>query len=340
MRKEVELMRPLHDRAVQCLICEHFCTLKPGEWGKCGVRFNEENREYLVVYGQAIAANIDPIEKKPLFHFLPGSQALSIGTYGCNLCCLWCQNWNISQVHPTDWQNADLGERLEPAELVEIASRRHIASIAYTYNEPTVYFEYTYDTAQIAREQGIKNVYVSNGYMSPQVLEKITPYLDAANIDLKGFTEEFYRKYTGARLEPVKRNIATLAHTPEVWIEVTTLLIPDLNDSNPELEAMAAWLAEVDPEMPWHVTAFHPDYKLQDRPPTSTAALERAYQIGKAAGLKYVYVGNVLAADRENTRCPHCNALLVQRAGYRIKTSWQTPGICSTCQTPLAGVWK
>ena len=301
MLKEAMLTRQLKNQMVQCRVCEHFCVLKPGEWGKCGVRLNQDGKLHSVVYGVAVAAHVDPIEKKPLFHFLPGAKALSIGTYGCNLRCRWCQNWEISQVRQVDWQREWMGDALSPEQLVKIALREGIEVIAYTYNEPTVFFEYSYDTAKLAHEHGIKNVYVSNGFMSAEALEMLSPYLDGINVDLKGFTESLYREYTGSRLEPIKRNIELLAKDPTTWIEVTTLVIPGLNDSEEELRQAASWLAEVDPEMPWHVTAFYPQYQMQDRPPTPPATLERAYEIGKEAGLKYIYVGNIYDPTRESS---------------------------------------
>lgn len=340
MLREADLVQPLREQAVQCRVCEHFCVLKPGMWGQCGVRINRGGMLYLVVYGRAVAAHVDPIEKKPLFHFLPGCRALSIGTYGCNLTCRWCQNWDISQVRELDLEHDDLGRDLSPEQLVAIARREGIEAIAYTYNEPTVYFEYTYDTAVLAHAQGIKNVYVSNGFMSRQVLERLTPYLDGINVDLKGFTEALYRDHAGARLEPIKRNIAAMARETPIWIEVTTLLIPGLNDSEAELRAMAEWLVGVDPGMPWHVSAFHPDYRMHDRPATPSATLERAYQIGKETGVQFVYVGNILDPTRESTYCPACGELLIQRLGYRVQPRWREPGQCPRCATAIPGVWS
>lgn len=340
MFKEAELVRILKDQAAQCRVCEHYCTLRPGEWGKCGVRVNRDGKIYLAVYGSAVAAHVDPIEKKPLFHFLPGSKAFSIGTYGCNMRCRWCQNWQISQVKRVDEERAPLREALSPEDVVDIARRQHSESIAYTYNEPTVFFEYTYDTARLAHAHGIKNVYVSNGFMSPETLERLAPYLDGINVDLKGFTNEIYETYSGARLEPVKRNIAAIAQATSIWIEVTTLIIPGLNDSDEELQAAATWLASVNPEIPWHLSAFHPDYQMLDRPRTGTATLERAYAIGKSAGLKFIYLGNVLDPERENTLCPACGEVLVQRYGYNVRPRWTAPGVCPKCDTRIPGIWN
>ncbi|RLC61058.1 MAG: AmmeMemoRadiSam system radical SAM enzyme [Chloroflexota bacterium] len=339
MRKEAYLLKPLSGDVVQCQVCEHFCAVKPGEAGKCGVRRNIDGTLYLVVYGEAIAVHVDPIEKKPLFHFMPRGDILSIGTYGCNFRCPFCQNWQMSQIRDFDDQRDYLGQHALPEALVNTCLRDHIPMIAYTYNEPTVFFEYTYDTAKLAHEHGIKNVYVSNGYMSQAALDMIEPYLDGINVDLKAFTEGFYREQCQARLEPVKRNIAHIARETNIWIEVTTLLIPGLNDSEEELRATAEWLAEVDPEMPWHITAFRPAYQMLDRPPTSQRTLARAYEIGKQAGLHYVYVGNVMDADRESTYCPQCGQKLIQRRWYSVRELWTERGMCPKCGYSIAGVW-
>ncbi len=339
MLKQAKLVRPLQGQAMQCRVCEHYCTLKPGEWGKCGVRTNRDGQLYLIVYENAVAAHVDPIEKKPLFHFLPGSSALSIGTYGCNMRCQWCQNWQISQVRDIDWEDERRSDTLSPSKLVDIARTRKIASIAYTYNEPTVFFEYTYDTAKLAHEQGIKNVYVSNGFMSEESLEEIAPYLDGINVDLKGFTEELYSQYTGARLDIIKRNIAKIAQDTAIWLEVTTLVIPGLNDSDTEFRAMAEWLYTIDPTIPWHLSAFHPSYRMLDRPRPPTSTLIRAHDIGKSVGLQYIYLGNVLDPAHEGTQCPTCGTALIQRYGYDTQTLWKTSGVCPQCKTKIPGVW-
>ena len=340
MHKEAYLFKPLADRAVQCQTCEHFCALKPGELGKCGVRQNLDGVLNLLVYGDAVAVHVDPIEKKPLFHFMPGAKALSVGTYGCNFRCPFCQNWQISQERDPDARDRSRQRNYSPEALVDTCRREHIPVIAYTYNEPTVFFEYAYDTARLAHEHGIKNVYVSNGYMSRATLDMIEPYLDGINVDLKAFTDDFYREQCQARLEPVKRNIAYMARETDIWIEITTLLVPGLNDSDDELRAMAAWLAEVDPDMPWHISAFHPDFEMLDRPPTPPAALLRAFDIGKQAGLRYVYVGNVMDTDRGSTECPQCGERLIERRWYSVRELWPERGVCSHCGETIAGVWS
>jgi pyruvate formate lyase activating enzyme len=337
--KEATLAKPLSKGVVQCQACEHFCAVKPGEAGKCGVRRNVDGQLYLVVYGEPIAVHIDPIEKKPLFHFHPGASVLSIGTYGCNFRCPFCQNWQMSQRREFSSDVHRLGEQAPPEAIVEACLRQSIPLIAYTYNEPTVFFEYTLDTARLGHEHGIESVYVSNGFMSLAALGAIEPYLDAINVDLKAFSEGFYAEQCQGRLEPVKRNIAHIATETDIWIEVTTLLIPGLNDSDAELQAMAEWLASVDPDMPWHISAFHPDYEMLDRPRTPAGSLARAYDIGKEAGIRYVYVGNVMDEERESTHCPSCGATLVRRHWYSVEEQWKERGICHQCGTPVAGVW-
>jgi pyruvate formate lyase activating enzyme len=340
MRQEAYLVKALANDAVQCQACEHFCAIQPGGAGKCGVRRNIDGVLYLVVYAEAIAIHVDPIEKKPLFHFMPRGDILSIGTYGCNFRCAFCQNWQMSQSRDFDDQVDYLGQQATPEALVKTCEQEGIAMIAYTYNEPTVFFEYTYDTAKLAHEHGIKNVYVSNGFMSQAALDMIEPYLDGINVDLKAFSDDFYREQCEARLEPVKRNIAHIAQETDIWIEVTTLLIPGLNDSDEELRAMATWLAEVDPEMPWHVTAFHPDYQMLDRSRTAQRDLARAYEIGSKAGLQHVFVGNVMDADRESTYCPECGEKLIERHWYSVRELWKERGVCGNCGHAIAGVWS
>ena len=340
MLKEATLAKPLAKGTVQCQACEHFCAVKPGDAGKCGVRRNVDGRLSLIVYGEAIAVHVDPIEKKPLFHFHPGAKVLSIGTYGCNFRCPFCQNWQMSQQREFSSDLGSLGKQASPEALVDACLREEIPLIAYTYNEPTVFFEYTLDTAKLGHESGIKSVYVSNGFMSMAALDAIEPYLDAINVDLKAFNEDFYAEHCQARLEPVKRNITHIATETDIWIEVTTLLIPGLNDSEEELHAMTEWLAGVDPDMPWHISAFHPDYEMLDRPRTSPASLARAYDVGKEAGINYVYVGNVMDTDRGSTRCASCGATLVQRHWYNAREQWKDRGACHECGTPAADIWE
>jgi pyruvate formate lyase activating enzyme len=337
------LFRPLHHGFVQCTACEHWCAIAPGEAGKCGVRRNLHGELQLVVYGTAMAAHVDPVEKKPLHHFLPGSEILSIGTVGCNLCCAWCQNWEMSQWKDFDPARDFIGEDWPPAALVATACRDTIPSIAFTYNEPAIYFEYAYDTAELAYTQGIHCVFVSSGFETLAAIDRLAPYLSAANIDLKAWSPDTYRRYCGARVEPVLRNIRHLVRQTNVWTEVTTLVIPGVNDGDDELRAIAGFLAEVSPDIPWHVSGFTPHYQMRDRPPTPAATLRRAWEIGRAAGLRYVYTGNIWGSRQlagcSNTCCPECGTILIERAGYHIRQRWLEPGQCHTCGTVIAGRW-
>jgi pyruvate formate lyase activating enzyme len=343
MIREATLARPLKKGYVQCTACEHWCAVAPGAAGKCGVRRNLHGALQLVVYGTAIAVHVDPIEKKPLHHFLPGSGIFSVGTLGCNLSCRWCQNWDISQHKHFDPERDYVGEAWPPERIVAYCVKRGIPSIAFTYNEPTVFFEYTFDTAKLAREAGLRNIFVSSGFETLTALDTIAPYLDAVNLDLKAFSDATYRTYCDARLDPVLRNIRHLVHDKRIWTEVTTLIIPGLNDGDAELRACAEFLAEVSPDLPWHVSAFHPDYQLRDRPPTPASTLHRAWEIGRAAGLRYVYPGNIWGDPQldslSDTRCWACGALLVRRSGYLVREAWRRRGHCPTCGQQIAGVW-
>lgn len=337
------LCRPRKQGFVQCTACEHWCAVAPGAAGKCGVRRNLDGTLRLVVYGKAVAAHVDPIEKKPLLHFLPGSAIFSIGTYGCNLSCAWCQNWDISQHKQFDPERNHLGQSLSPQQIVETCLHRQISLLAFTYNEPAVYFEYAYDTARLAQEAGLRTVFVSSGFETVLALETIAPDLDAINIDLKTFDDAIYRTYCGARLAPVLRNIR-LATELGIWTEVTTLIIPGINDSDGELHSIAEFLVAISPDLPWHISAFHPSYKMHDRPPTPARTLRHAWQIGRSVGLRYVYPGNIwddpLLDGCADTRCPHCDGKVIVRNGYHVRTLWSEPGICPHCGARLAGVWQ
>lgn len=338
------LSRPLQKGYVQCTACEHWCALAPGEAGKCGVRRNIDGVLQLMVYGRAIAANVDPVEKKPLHHFLPGQSIYSIGTVGCNLFCAWCQNWQISQLRDFDPDMTYIGEDLPPEAIVAHCRRHGIPLVAFTYNEPAVFFEYAYDTARLARAEGIRSVFVSSGFETMQAIDTIAPYLDAINIDLKAMRDETYRTYCGARLAPVLRNIEHVATKTGIWLEVTTLIIPGLNDSDKELHEIARFLSNISRDIPWHVSAFTPHYQMKDRPATPAQTLHRAWRIGKDAGLRYVYTGNIwnhaLLTTCADTICPTCGETLIRRAGYRQREFWSEPGICHRCATKIAGVWE
>lgn len=324
------------ENKVQCSLCAHRCLIAEGKRGICAVRENQGGVLYSLVYDKIIARNIDPIEKKPLFHFLPGSLSFSIATPGCNFRCKHCQNADISQL-PRDHGGAIPGEAVTPEQIVAAAKATRCASISYTYTEPTIYFELAYDTAKLAVQAGIKNVFVTNGYITPEALAEIRPYLHAANIDLKGFTEDFYRTICGAKLEPVLDAIR-LYREYGIWIEITTLVIPGHNDSEPELRRIAEFIRSVGEEVPWHVSRFHPTYKLTDRPRTPIQTLQRARRIGLDAGLRYVYEGNV-PGEGEDTVCWKCKNTLVKRVGFSVEENRVTEGKCPSCGAAIDGVW-
>lgn len=333
---EAMLYTPLEEQHVHCRLCRHQCRIAAGKRGICGVRENRSGQLYTLVYGRSIATNIDPIEKKPLFHLLPGSKSFSVATVGCNFRCRHCQNWQIAQ-YPQLQPGEIPGEPLSPEQIVAQAKAADCASIAYTYTEPTVFYEYAYDTAKLATAAGIKNVFVSNGYISEEALRQLAPFLDAANIDLKAFSDEFYRKICGARLQPVLDSIR-LYRELGIWVEVTTLLIPGYNDDSEELRQLADFICSVGVEVPWHVTAFYPTYKLLDAPRTPIDTLRRARHIGLDAGLRYVYQGNLPGEGGENSYCHGCGRLLIERSGFSIRQNLLQQGACRDCGTPFAGV--
>ncbi len=335
MDKEALLYVKLENKAVRCALCAHRCTIKPGDKGICGVRENRDGTLYTLVYGKTISAAVDPIEKKPLFHFYPGATAFSIATVGCNFHCAFCQNADISQA-PHEQQHWERWSRqLAPAQVVSLAQQKGCRAIAYTYTEPTVFFEYARDCAALAASAGLKNVFVSNGYMTPEALDVIGGDLHAANIDLKG-NDEFYRRLCGGRMQPVIDSILKMKEMG-VWVEVTTLVIPGHNDDEQTLREIAAFLASVDPDMPWHISRFTPRYKLLDAPPTPVSTLHRAAEIGYAAGLRYVYAGNVPGSPYEHTRCPACGQICVHRHGYFTRNLMHKRA-CPTCGYELAFV--
>ncbi|MFP3868627.1 MAG: AmmeMemoRadiSam system radical SAM enzyme [Desulfobacteraceae bacterium] len=336
--QEARFYEKLEDNKVQCHLCAHECQIDPGKRGICMVRENQDGVLYSLVYGKLIAQNIDPIEKKPLFHFLPGSRSFSIGTVGCNFQCLNCQNYDISQ-YPRLHEKKIIGQEVTPSEVVSQAQASHSASISYTYTEPTIFSEFAYDTALIAREQGIRNVYVSNGFMTETSATAMAEVLDAINIDLKSFSDNFYRKVCKARLQPVLNTIVRMKRLG-VWVEVTTLVIPGENDSEGELKEIAAFIKGVDAGIPWHVSAFYPTYKMLDHLPTPEATLLRAREIGLETGLRYVYTGNIRGDAGENTYCYNCQALVINRLGYTIRHNHLKDGHCPQCGTPIDGVWK
>lgn len=335
--KEALFYQAGSENKVTCNLCSHHCSIKSGKRGICGVRENRDGILYSLVYGQLVAENTDPIEKKPLFHFLPGSRSYSISTVGCNFHCLHCQNYNISQ-YPHLFEGRISGTVRAPEEVVASAEKSGCQSISYTYVEPTIFYEFARDCSVLAHAKGIKNVFVSNGYMTPEVTRDLAPLLDGINIDVKAFTDDFYKKVCKARLQPVLDTVA-LMYELGVWVEVTTLVIPGLNDSPDELQEIARFIRGVDPAIPWHVTAFHPTYKLTDRNQTPVETLQKARDIGLAEGLRYVYEGNVPGLGGENTFCPACGAEIISRYGFSITGVRVDQGKCSQCGEGIEGIW-
>ena len=336
MAREAMLYEPGRSGRLHCRLCAHGCRIRPGQFGSCGVRQHIDGRLITHAYGKAVALNVDPIEKKPLYHFLPGSLALSVGTVGCNFQCGFCQNWQISQVRELDGPSIP-GRRAEPAQLVEQAQAHGCRTIAYTYNEPTIFFEYAYDTAVLAHQRGLHNIFVTNGYMTAEALETIAPVLDAANVDLKAFSDDFYRRSCGASLQPVLETIRRMRELG-LWLEVTTLVVPGSNDSAEELGRIAGFIAGVDRAIPWHISRFRPDHEAQDLPATPLDTLHRAFDIGKRKGLKYVYLGNVPGWETD-TLCPACGEPIIRRSGMLLDQLRLEDGHCPVCRAPIDGLF-
>lgn len=324
------------DPRVRCNLCSHRCVIAPGKLGVCCVRQNVDGELMTLVYGRAISQHVDPIEKKPLFHFQPGSKSYSIATVGCNFQCTFCQNWEISQM-PRE-EGAIMGRFAAPTEIARAARQTGCASVAYTYTEPTIYAEYALDCAREAQKLGLRNVFVSNGYMTPELLDLMAGLIDGINVDLKAGRGEFYRKISGAGLRAVLENLVRI-HKLGIWLEVTTLVIPGLNDSDDELRWAARYLYDnLGPDIPWHISRFYPHYKMSDVPPTPAKTLERAWQIGRDVGLHYVYVGNLPGHHAESTFCPGCGGLVIERSGYWLGRRNLRDGKCAVCGTAIAGV--
>jgi pyruvate formate lyase activating enzyme len=328
----------LDDGRVQCDVCPRACRLRDGQRGLCFVRACEDGQVVLTTYGRSSGFCVDPIEKKPLNHFLPGTPVLSFGTAGCNLACKFCQNWDISKSREID----TLADHATPEALVQAAQRLGCRSIAFTYNDPVIFLEYAIDVAQACREAGIKTVAVTAGYICDEPREEFFGHMDAANVDLKAFTDRFYRKVTSSRLQPVLETLQYLQHETDVWFEITNLLIPGENDDDRELHEMCAWVVQkLGPDVPMHFTAFHPDWKMRDRPPTPPATLTRARQIAMSEGVRYAYTGNVHDEIGGTTCCHVCRAPLIVRDWYVIHGFRLTEtGTCPNCGTRCAGVWE
>ncbi len=335
MLKEALLYDRQEGERVACFLCGHRCKIAPGKFGLCNVRENREGTLYTHSYGLLIARNIDPIEKKPLYHFHPGSYSYSIASTGCNFRCEFCQNWEISQIDEAR-RLGIAGRMADPLSVVSEAAKSGCRGISYTYTEPTIFFEYALDIARSARELGLDNVFVTNGFMSGEMLDMFHPLLDAANIDLKSFRDDYYRKICRGRLDPVLRSIEKM-RVLNIWVEVTTLVVPGLNDSSAELKDIASFLAGVDREIPWHISRFHPQYRMTDAVATPVDTLRRAYQIGVEAGLHYIYLGNVIGKEN-NTFCYKCGKLLIERAGLGVRKNKVENGKCPQCKTAVAGV--
>ncbi len=327
---------PEPNNRVHCYLCPRHCHIGPGQSGFCFIRVNEDGKLFSLGYASPAALQVDPIEKKPLSHFLPGTKVFSIGTAGCNMGCFFCQNWDISKSHH-DQVNS---RHLPPEEVPLLALQHGCDSIAFTYNEPTIWGEYIIDICKAAKLHGLKTVMVTNGYITREAFHDIYDHIDAANVDLKAFTENFYGKITLTHLQPVLEMLTWLKNETHVWFELTNLIIPTLNDDPAETRKLAEWiLANLGPDVPLHFTAFHPDFKLRDKPPTPPHTLHRARQIAREVGLHYVYEGNI-HSDAANTYCPNCNTLLIRRSWHNVLANHLIAGRCPHCQTPIPGVWS
>lgn len=326
----------ISDNIVRCTLCPHNCVLRDGKYGICSTRLNIKGTLYTIAYGNPCSTHIDPIEKKPLFHFLPGTKIYSLATSGCNFRCLNCQNWEISQTSPHKTDHYDL----TPEDIVRQALQLNIKSLAFTYTEPTVFYEYLLDTANIARQHKMRNVLISNGYINEKPLLELCQYLDAANIDLKCFDDKVYHTLTGGRLKPVQ-NTLNLLKEHHIWLEITNLLIPSYSDDPKMIQAMCNWLvANGFEETPLHFSRFFPTYKLSHLLPTAIETLIQAKQIAENAGIQYVYIGNIPALENENTFCPNCKKLIIERSGYRIAKNLIKNNRCFFCGETISGIWE
>jgi pyruvate formate lyase activating enzyme len=320
---------------VQCTLCPHRCLIADGARGHCRTRENRQGRLYSMVYGNPCAVHVDPIEKKPFYHFLPTAAAFSLGTAGCSLRCLYCQNWSIAQVTPEETDNADL----PPEAVVRYAQQYQSPVIAYTYSEPTAFYEYMLATARLAREAGLVNVVVSNGFINPEPLKELCTAVDAIKVDLKGYDEGFYREVCGGELQPVLEAIRTIRQSG-IHLEIVNLVVPTLNDRLDQLRALARWVAqEISPDVPLHFTRFQPQYKLTNLPPTPVETLERAWEMAREEGLHFAYVGNVPGHPGNNTVCPACGKTIIVREGFAVTQSHLDGGACAYCGEPIPGVW-
>jgi len=335
-KKEAVFYKKLEDREIECTLCPRFCRLGDKERGYCGVRENIGGSYYSLVYGKACAVHIDPIEKKPFFHFHPRSPALSLASAGCNVNCRFCQNWDISQVRPEQIQHFDF----PPDKVVQFALKNSCPVIAYTYSEPVVFYEYMYDTSILARKQNIKNVVVTGGHINPEPLAKLMEVVDGIKVDLKSFNEGFYSRYVRGELHPVLEAIKMIARS-KIWLEIVYLVIPSLNDSPEEIKTMSRWiLKEVGPDVPLHFSRFYPMYLMKNLPPTPLSTLERAHNIAVQEGIRFVYIGNIPGHKYENTFCPNCKNTIIQRKGFSVIKIDLDNRRCKHCQHIIPGVWS
>jgi len=339
LKKRAVLWQQGGDRQVQCRLCNWRCRIGEGQVGRCRVRRNTGGVLYSLNYDKVCAANADPIEKKPLFHFQPGTRSFSIAAVGCNFQCVFCQNWQISQAALQQGRVA--GEAISPESMVKAALDSGCSSMAYTYTEPTVFMELCDDCGRCAKEKGLTNVFVSNGYMTREAIDYACRWLDGINIDLKAFSEDYYGRLCKARLEPVLETIEYIAKETDIWLELTTLVVPNENDSGEELKRLTEFIvSKAGPDVPWHISRFYPQYKYLDSHPTPLNTLRRAAEIGKAAGLRYIYLGNVPGTEGQSTFCHRCGSLLIERVGFSTGTNRLEKGCCPDCGTKIPGVWQ
>lgn len=334
--REARYYKKIEGGRVECQLCPHQCRVADKERGICGVRENRGGTYYTLVHSRVCALHIDPIEKKPLFHFLPGTNALSLATPGCNMWCLFCQNWQISQFRPEQVDCINL----PPEKIHSIAKKYHTPTIAYTYSEPVIFTEYIQDTASLKEKTGIRSVMISNGFIQEKPLKDLCQLLDAIKVDLKSFSQKFYTDITGGKLKDVLHSLQVIRHEG-VWLEIVVLIVPTLNDGEMEIRRMAQWIKKnLGAHTPVHFTRFHPTYRLQNLPVTPVSTLERSWKIAKAEGLSFVYIGNVPGHPRENTYCPKCGKVLIKRYGFQILENHLLKGSCPACHTPIPGVWS
>jgi len=325
--------------AVKCSLCALRCTIREGKRGVCRVRINRNGKLYTLTYGMLSSKSPDPIEKKPLFHFYPGSFSFSIATAGCNLSCPWCQNHDLSQSVRRGVEPNQIGVWTPPENIVKYALKTNCSSISYTYSEPTIFYEYARDIAVMAKKAGLRNVFVTNGMMTPEVVKDMANFLDAANVDIKSGSREFYKKFCKGSLEGVFESTKTMWNLG-IWVEVTTLLIPGFNDSDRDIEAICEFILSVSKDIPWHISRFHPDNEWLSVQPTPVSSLQRAAYIGQKSGIRYIYIGNVMAPGFEDTKCPNCGEILIHRIGFSSAVTGMKEGKCKKCLTEIAGRWQ